>query len=106
MPEKDKYVLQHNHEERSMKVPFIFYAGAESALDKIDSCNSNTRKSLTTKINKHIVCGYSSFTHCSFDNTKNKHDHYKGKNYLKIFSKSLKKHAIDIISYESMNTIL
>ena len=106
MPEKDKYVLQHNHEERSMKVPFIFYAGAESALDKIDSCNSNTRKSLTTKINKHIVCGYSSFTHCSFDNTKNKHDHYKGKNYLKSFSKSLKKHAIDIISYESMNTIL
>lgn len=65
MPEKDKYVLKHNHEERSMKGPFVFYAGAESALDKTHSCNSNPRKSLTTKINKHIVCGYSSFTDCS-----------------------------------------
>ena len=85
MLEKDKYVLKHNHEGRSMKVPFIFYAGAELAFDKKNSCNSNTRKSSTTKINKHIVCGYSSFTHCSFDSTKNKHDHYRRQELLENF---------------------
>ena len=32
-------------------------------------------KSSTTKINKHTPSGYSLFTYCSFDETKNKLSH-------------------------------
>ena len=40
--------------------------------DKIGTCHNNPEKSVTTKINKHTASGYSLFTHCSFDVTKNK----------------------------------
>ena len=60
-----------------MKIPFIFYADTESLLEKKKETNQNNpEKSSTTKINKHTTSGYSSFTQCSFDNTKNKHDYY------------------------------
>ena len=40
--------------------------------------------------------------HCSFGTTKNKHDHYKSKDCIKMkrFCKDLKDHATKIISYE------
>ena len=44
--------------------------------------------------------GYSIFTHCSFDQTKNKLNHYRGKDCMKKFCKDLRKHAIKIINYE------
>ena len=46
-----------------MKVPFITYADLESLIEKINTCHNNAEKSSTTKINKHIACGYSLFTH-------------------------------------------
>ena len=52
-----------------MKAIFIVCADMESLLEKISACHNNTNESLTTKINKHTPSGYSSFTHCSFDNT-------------------------------------
>ena len=33
---------------------------------------NNPNESSTTKINKHTLSGYSIFTHCSFDKSKNK----------------------------------
>ena len=59
-----------------MKVPFIIY---ESLLGKMSTYLNNPQKSSTTKINEHIPSGYSLFTHCSFDKTKNKLDSYRGK---------------------------
>ena len=53
---------------------------------KNNACHNNPEKSSTTKINKHTASGYSLFTHCSFDVTKNKHDYYRGKDYMKNFS--------------------
>ena len=97
---KEKSVLKYNHGEKSMKIPFINYADMESLLDKIDTCHSNPEKLSTTKIDKHTASGYSLFTHCSFDVTKNKHDYYRGKDCMKNFRKSLKESAIKIISYE------
>ena len=35
-----------------MKVPFVYYADTESLLDKVDTCQNNREKSLTTKENK------------------------------------------------------
>ena len=97
---KEKTILKYGHGEKPMKLPFITYADMESLVDKIDTWQSNPEKLSTTKINKHTASGYSLFTHCSFDATKNKHDYYRGKDCLKNFSRELKKHAGKIINYE------
>ena len=76
---KEESISKYNHGKKSIKIPFIIYADMESLLDKINTCHSNPEKSSTTKIKKHTASGYSLFTHCSFDITKNKHDYYKGK---------------------------
>ena len=55
-----------------MNVPFIVYADLESLLKKISTSYNNSEKSSKTKINKYTASGYSLFTHCSFDTTKNK----------------------------------
>lgn len=49
----------------------------------IHSCKSNEEKSSTTKISKHILRGYSSFTYFSFDITKIKHDYSGVKDCMK-----------------------
>ena len=83
-----------------MKVPFTIYAILESVLEKMNTCHNNPKKSSATKINKHTPSGYSLFTHCSFDITKNKFDYYRGKNCMKIFCLDLTEHATKIINYE------
>ena len=55
---------------------------------------------LTTKINKHTPSGYSIFTHCSFDESKNKLNYYRDRGCMKKFSKDLREHASKIINYE------
>ena len=76
-----------------MKVLFIVYANLECLLEKMNSCHNNPEKSSTTKINKHTPSGYSLFTFCSFDETKSKLSHDRGKNCMKNFCLDLKKHA-------------
>ena len=105
MPEKDNKILKYNYGEKSMKVPFIIYADLESLLEKMNTCHNNPEKSSTTKINKHTLSGYSLFTHCSFDTTKNKLDYYRVKNCMKNFSLDLKEHATKIINYEKKEMI-
>ena len=72
MPKEDNRILKYNHGEKSKKVPFITYADLGSLFGKINTCHNNPKKLSTTKINKHSPSGYSLFTHCSFDTTKNK----------------------------------
>ena len=81
-----------------MKVSFIIYADLESLLEKMNACHNNPKKSSTTKINKHTSSGYSLFTNCSFDTTKNKRDYYRGKNCMKNFCLYLKEHAHEILT--------
>ena len=100
MPEKDNKILKYNHEEKSMKVPLITYADIKFLLEKMSTCHNNPEKSSTTKINKHTPSGYSLFTHCSFDTTKNMFDYYRGKNCMKNFCLDLKEHVTKIINYE------
>ena len=97
MPKENNKILKYNHGEKSMKVSFIIYANLESLLEKM---NIHQNKSSTTKINKHTPSGYSMFTHCSFDTTKNKPDYYRGKNCMKNFCIDLKEHATRISNYE------
>ena len=100
MPTKDNNIIKYNQGEKSIKLPFAVYADLERLLEKMSTCQNNPIKSSTTEINKHIPSGYSVFTHCSFDQSKNKLDHYRGKDCVKKFCKDLREHATKIINYE------
>ena len=67
---KEKIMLEYNHGEKSLKIPFIICTDMESLLEKIDTSHNNPEKPSATKINKHAASGYSLFTHSWFDNTK------------------------------------
>ena len=97
MPNEDNKILEYNHGEKSMKAPIIIYADLESLLEKTSTCYDSPEKSPTTKINKHTPSGYSLFTHCSFDITKNKFDYYRGEDFMKTFCLDLREHVTKII---------
>ena len=105
MPTKNKNIIKYNQGEKSLKLPFVVYADLECLLEKMSTCQNNPNESSTTEINKHTPSGYSIFTHCSFDQTKNKLDHYRGKDCMKKFSKNLREHATKIINYEKKKMI-
>ena len=105
MPNEYNKILKYNYGEKSMKAPFVIYADVESLLEKMITCYDNPEKLSTTKINKHTASGYSLFTQCSFDTTKNKLDRDRGENCMKKFCEDLKKHAERIINYEKKEMI-
>ena len=45
-------------------------------IEKIDTCYNNPELSSTTKINQHILSGYSIYSNCSFDKANNKLSYY------------------------------
>ena len=97
-PTKDNNTIKYNQGEKSIKLPFLIYADLECFLEKKGTCQNNPNESSTTEINKHIPSGYSLFTHCSFDKSKNKRDYYRGKDCMKKFCKDLRTHATKIIT--------
>ena len=105
MPDEFNKILKYNHGEKSIKAPAIIYADLECLLEKMHSCQNNPKKSSTTKINIHTPSGYSLFTNCSFDSTKNKLDCYRGKDCMEKLGKILKGHATKIINYEKKEMI-
>ena len=86
-------------------MPFTIYADLEYLLEKLDTCENDPNKSSTTKINKHIPSGYSIFTHCSFDEFKNKLNYYRGDDCMEKFCKDLREHSTKIINYEKKKII-
>ena len=105
MPTRDNNIIKYNYGEKPMKVHFIIYADLECLLEKISTCINNPNESSTTKINKHTPSGYLIFTSCSFDESKNKLNYYKGKDCMKKFCKDLKEHATRIINCEKKKII-
>ena len=71
----------------------------------MSTCQNNPNKSSTTKINKHTPSGYSIFTNCSFDESKNKISYYRGDGCMKKFCKDLREHSTKIINYEKKKMI-
>ena len=100
MPTKNNNIIKHNHGEKPMKLPYAIYADLECLLDKMSTCINNPNESSTTKINKHVPSGYSLFTHCSFDELKNKLNYYRKDDCMKKFCKDLREHITKIINYE------
>ena len=56
-------------------------------------CDNNPEESLT-------VCGYSLFSHYSFDSNKSTHYFYISEDCMKKFCASLRKHATEIVNCE------
>ena len=85
-----------------MKVPFIVYSDLACLLKKCTHVKIIwlAEQSSTTKINMHMPSGYSLFTNCLFDSTKNKLD------CLEIFWKDIIEQATRIINYEKKEMIL
>ena len=107
MPNEDNKIIKYNQGEKSIKSLFIIYADLECLLEKISTikCYNNPEKSSTTEINKHTPSGYLLFTHCLFDETKNKLDYYRGEDCMKKICKDLREHATKIINYEKKDMI-
>ena len=105
MPNENNKIIKYNEGEKSMKSPFIIYADLECLLEKMSTCYNNPEESSTAKINKHTPSGYSLFTHCSFDKTKNKLDCYRGEDCMKKFCKGLREHMTKIINHEKKKMI-
>ena len=105
MPNEDNKIIKYNQGEKSIKLPFIIYADLECLLEKMSTCYNNPEESSTNEINKHTPSGYSLFTQCSFDKTKNKLDYYRGKDRMKKFCKNLREQATKIINYEKKKVI-
>ena len=72
MPTKDNNIIKYAQGEKSIKLPFVIYADLECLLEKRSTCQNNPKESSTTEMNKRTPSGYSLFTHCAFDKTKNK----------------------------------
>ena len=107
MPEWVNKIIKHNPGEKSLKAPFTIYLDLECILKKVQSCQSNPKKSYTEKIARHEPSGWSTFKKCSFNKKENKLDHYRGKDCIEILCKKLKESAMEIIDYKKKkyNTI-
>ena len=104
MLNKDNKILKYNHGEKIVKVPFVIYADLECLLEKMDSYLNNFKKSYTGKKYMQTPSGYSLFTQCSFDSTKNMLDCYRGKDCMERFCKDFKKHATKTIKKRNDTT--
>lgn len=54
---KNKYIKFENHKNQ-LEVPYIIIADFEAILEKIDACESDPKKSSTTKTSLHEPCGF------------------------------------------------
>ena len=82
------------------KLHLLFMLVWNVLLEKMHSCQNNFEKFYEEKKSKHTSSGYSIFTGCSFDPTKNKLDFYKDEHCMKSFCKGLREHSIKIMNYE------
>ena len=51
-------ILEINQHVKSDKIFQIIYADIEPSTKKVDNCKKNPKKSLTTKVGKHILSKY------------------------------------------------
>ena len=105
MPKEGNNILEYIPGEKSVMTPFVIYADLESILEKISGCENDPEKSSSTKINKHTASGYSLFSHCLFDKSKNKFDCYSGKICMRNFSIDPREKAQKIINYEKAKIV-
>ena len=87
MPYEYTKILEFNQYQKSDKASFINYVDLECITEKINKFK-NIYENSFTKL----------FTISSFNSTKNKHDVYQGKDCMKRFCESYRKHTIKKIN--------
>ena len=78
MISEDTKILEFNQHQKSDKAAFRYLCRCWLK-----------RYNKTTKVRKHIPSGFSMSTISSFRSTENKHDVYRGKDFMKKFYESL-----------------
>ena len=102
---EDTKILEFKQNQKSDKSPFIICRDLECIIEKIDGCKNNAEHLSITKVSKHIPSGLSVSTMALVRRIENKHDEYRGEDYMKKFCKSLREHAIKIIYLKKDDTI-
>ena len=100
MPSEDTKMLEFNQYEKSDKAPFIIYADLECIIEKIDGCKNNPENSSTTKVSEHITSSFLMSTISSFRSIENKHDVYRGEDYIKKFYQFVRVLAMKITNFK------
>ena len=98
-------ILEYNHGEKSLKVPFIISFDLECLLKNEQSCQNNPEKSYTERKVKHETSGWATIVKCSFDAKKGRHDYYRGIDSIEKLCKKLKDYAMETINYEEKEMI-
>ena len=99
MPSQNAKILEFNQYQKSVKAPSIIYASLECIIEKIDRCKNDPENSSTTKVSEYVTAsGFSMSTISSFKIIENKHDVYRGKDYMKKFSEFLREPAMKTIN--------
>ena len=99
MGSEDIEVLEFNQYQKYNKAQFIIYADLECLIKKIDGCKNNPEKSYTTKVGKLVPSGFS-MSLFLFKKIENKHDVYRGTDYMKKFCESLRDDTMKIINFK------
>ena len=95
---KNNVTLEFNQYQKSDKAPFIIYADLECVIEKIDRCKNNPENSSTAKVSEHIPPGFWMSRISLFQSIENKHDVYRGKDYMKKCCEFLREFAMKIIN--------
>ena len=83
IPSEGTKILEFNQYRKSDKAPFIAYVDLECLIEKTDRCKNNPENSFTTKVGQHIILGFPMSTVLLHKIIENKHDVYRGKEYMK-----------------------
>ena len=100
IPSEDNKTLEFNQYQETDKVSIFIYADPECIIEKIDECENNPENSSTAKVSKQIQSSFSMSTTSSFRSIENKHDVYRGQDFMKMFYESLREHAMKIINFK------
>ena len=97
MPKNENKIPEYKENQKPKKEQFLIYSDLECLLEETNDDNENKQ---TTAVNNHTPSGCSVYAQCSFDDNKNKLDHYRGEDCIEEFTVHLKNHATNILDCE------
>ena len=95
-----KTLLEFNHYQKSDKAPFIIYTDLRCLIGKINGCKNAPVKLSSKKVYEHSTSDFSVSTISPFKSKESKNNVYKGKDWMKTFYVSLRKHVMGITNFK------
>ena len=107
MLSEDTKMLEYNQYQKSDKTTSIIYVDFELVHGwKGSWCKNNSENSSKTKVSGHIPSSFSMLPIWLIKSIENKHDVYRGKDYMKKFCEFLREHAMEIIIFYKKNEVI